>query len=379
MRVMHIASFDGNIGDSINHNGFWNSFSKYICANALIDKIEMREFYQSWGIRRFDDGFAEKANQYDLVVFGGGNFFDMIWPDSSSGVTIDMRLEVLDQIKAPILFNGLGADIGNPINEVAVNKFNAFLDRCLSRNKTIVSVRNDGSYEIIRALFGDPYASKIVEIPDGGFFNRTDDYFHPEIPEGKKIVTINVAHDKEQVRWPDADFTYNDFCMCFASFINKQCTVSEDYHFVFVPHIPSDIDVISVILGMVNDRFRRTRITMAPYVNGTVTTADYIADLYKKATLNIGMRYHSNITSISNLVPTIGIVTFKKHRELYRKIGLEKRLVDVTKPGFDDALIERVKSINMDPHIYIDENRKLMDRLDADNARYFEQIKGIVQ
>ncbi len=91
---LHIASFNGNIGDVTNHNGFRNELKK-AGFDWRMDHMEMREFYKSRSVRKFDDAFANAANEYDLLIFGGGGFFDLQWDYSCTGCTIDMGRTLL--------------------------------------------------------------------------------------------------------------------------------------------------------------------------------------------------------------------------------------------------------------------------------------------
>ena len=46
MKILHIASFNGNIGDNAHHNGFRKNFSEIIGVRNLIwDELEIRKFY----------------------------------------------------------------------------------------------------------------------------------------------------------------------------------------------------------------------------------------------------------------------------------------------------------------------------------------------
>ncbi len=319
IKALHIASFNGNIGDAINHKGFWNSFGQYITKEYCYDYIEMREFYRSWAKRKFDQSFVDLVNSYDFCVIGGGNFFDIAWSESATGTTVDIEPELFKRITVPVIFNGMGVDIANDASQQTIIKFKAFLERCIESRNCIVSVRNDGSKEITEYVCGKEYASNVIEIPDGGFFTSCDSYQHPEIVKDDSLinVAINVACDQKSRRWSNPSFTYGDFCKTFANFCNTLFT-ENTYRIVFVPHIPSDIEVIADIINGVDDVYRRTRITVAPLVNGTNTPAEYIADLYGKVDLTIGMRYHSNICSIARGVPTIGIMNLEKHK-LYKK------------------------------------------------------------
>lgn len=376
IRGLHLASFNGNIGDAINHKGFWNCFRTYITDDVQYESLEMREFYKSWGIRKFDNDFVKLVNTYDFLIIGGGNFFDICWENSATGTTIDMQNCILNKIRVPIIFNGLGVDINHNTNNNQIKKFEEFLQNCIKRERTVISVRNDSSKDIIESQFPD-ISKYIVEIPDGGFFTSCRDYLHAEIPANHTIIAVNIACDRASIRWPKDEFSFNDFCNEFSKFTTKLLKNDCRNHIVFVPHIPSDIEAISKILGNIEDYYLRNRVSVAPYLNGTITPADYIVDLYKKSDIVIAMRYHANIASIAMLTPAIGIVTINKHRKLYEKIGMEDRLLDVT-TEFGSNLLLLCEEVLSNKEVYIKENIDLLNRLKIENGKYFSIVKKVL-
>lgn len=75
MKALHLASFNGNIGDIANHRGFYNMFCKYVDKKVEFVPLEMREFYRSWNIRKYDEEFINYINTFDVFIIGGGSFF----------------------------------------------------------------------------------------------------------------------------------------------------------------------------------------------------------------------------------------------------------------------------------------------------------------
>ena len=45
MRCIHIASFDGNIGDVLSHEGTYNMFRKYVKKKIKFTEFEIRDIY----------------------------------------------------------------------------------------------------------------------------------------------------------------------------------------------------------------------------------------------------------------------------------------------------------------------------------------------
>ncbi len=377
MKAVHLASFNGNIGDIANHAGFWNLFRKYVTDGIEVTYLEIREYYKSWHLRKFDDTFADMVNEYDLLVMGGGRFFDVKWEYSRTGTTIDLPESILEKIRIPIVINGMGVDY-SPENcsEDIKNRFGAFIRYLDSRKETVVSVRNDNSLQVLKRHFLGNTPRNVIEIPDGGFFTKAGDYSHPEIPANKTIVSINVANDRINDRWGNIE-AYKLYCEEFGKFIDKVLEHSE-VHFVFVPHIPSDIQAVYDILQFVPDHHRRRNITVAPYLNGLNTPGDYLVDIYKKSVVTIGMRYHANICSIAMGTPTIGIVTLEQHKDLYRNIGAADRLFNVREVPFSDALYDKLFSVIRDKENYIEQNKQIVSMLEMDSVAYYKRIRELL-
>ena len=166
MRILHIASFNGNIGDNASHIGFRNIL-KMLGIIATIDQIEIRRFYKNYSLldkQNFDWDFVKKANQYDLVVFGGGGFLDYWVPNSETGTTIDISLSLFQQLRVPVLFTSIGCIPHRNVPEGNVEKFSRFINAILEKKNAILAVRNDGSKMVLKSVLGDIVADKIPQI-----------------------------------------------------------------------------------------------------------------------------------------------------------------------------------------------------------------------
>lgn len=383
MKVLHVASFNGNIGDHGNHRGFRRCLSKYIGEDFTFDELEIREFYKSWGIRKFDSTFVDYVNQYDLLVIGGGNFFELCWDYSQTGTTIDLSVDLMKQIKPKILFNGMGIDDKNgTVNPENITKFKVFLEYIVNNSNILLSVRNDGSKEIANKYFSKQINENILRIPDGGFFIDPKEYEHVEIPQGKKIIAINLAGDSENIRFSndgkDGRLTKKEFEAECADAINEILSKHKDVHLVMTAHIVKDFEIMVAVLNKVSDIYVRTRITIAPCVNGNITDGDYIFDLYRKADLVIGMRYHANVCAIAVGTPTIGIVNFSKHKEMYRDISMEDRIVASDEKDFTKRLVNKIDLSLSNLNKLKQENKELLQKLVTENEIYFEKVKELL-
>lgn len=342
LRVLHLASFTGNIGDNANHTGTRALLKKNLSYSLAYTNLEIREFH--WKNRKFDESFVTLANQYDLVLIGGGNYFELWVESSSTGTTIDLHSVLLSQINPPILFYGLGCDPYKGVTPETIQRFKDFLDYVLSSPKYMVSVRNDGSLENIHKYLGSNYAEKVFKVPDGGFFTEVNDYFHPQLRPGRRYLGINLAGDMLELRFKrdgnrdrQNHIDYETFLKLFAKLVQQHLDEAPDLAVVLVPHIFRDLAIIYDFLNQVDDSYRRQRITVAPYLNGE-GSQEYIFDLYRKCTLIMGMRFHTSVCGLGLNVPTIGLVAYPKIADLYRELNIPKRAVPVNEKGFEQNL-----------------------------------------
>jgi hypothetical protein len=205
MKVLHLASFEGNLGDNANIESIQAALRRGL-GGIEFTRLEMREFH--WRQRRFDKDFAALANAHDLVVIGGGNYFEVWVEHSCSGMTVDIPYGILADIRPPILFYGLGFDPAMGYSASTLAKSRAYFEHLLAApDRYLVTVRNDGSREELARLHGDAIAERIAEVPDGGFFIATPPQSQPWLPPGASYLAINLAGDMLELRHPGGSAT----------------------------------------------------------------------------------------------------------------------------------------------------------------------------
>lgn len=331
MKILHIASFNGNIGDNAHHNGFRKNFSEIIGIRNLVwDELEIRKFYKSWNEVKFDEKFVEVANNYDLIVIGGGNFFEICHDYSDTGCTIDISIEILSKIHVPIFFNALGFDIHKGYTEETKNKFKLFIDYLIKYpKKYFITFRNDGSDKNFEKLYGT-LPKEIKIIPDGGFF--LDGYSEVDFSNKKtKYIGINLACDMIEKRLKNQ--TYQEFCRNLSEVYKKFIQKNPDYKILFFPHILTDYKIIMDVLSGFTDKEIKYNVEIAPYLTGQTSEKDFFRN-YIKCDLLTGLRFHTNVCGIALNIPTIGLKSYPKLSDLYSDIGLKERCLDVNSIDF---------------------------------------------
>lgn len=383
MNVLHVASFTGNVGDNANHNGTRRTLEENTSYNYQYTKNEIRKYYLNYNKAdelRFDEEFVQQANQHDLVLIGSGNFFELWIEESKTGTTIDIHTDRIKDITSPIVFYGLGCDPYKGIPGNNAEKFQNFLECILEQNHCLVSVRNDGSIGHIEEYFGRKNANRVDKVPDGGFFTEVDDNYHPELDGNGPLIAVNVANDMADLRFPKTtaeQHSYTSFTVEFADTLDQILSSYPDSKIVFVPHIYRDLDAISDVLDHMETMNQRSRVTTAPYLNGEGSER-YIFDTYNKCDLALGMRFHTNVCSIGQMTPSLGLVSYPKVGDLYEELDLAEQTVDLKHKRFKSELLEKIsQTFDNSPNIKTD-YKQVTEDLRESVDEFHEKIKNLV-
>jgi polysaccharide pyruvyl transferase WcaK-like protein len=368
MKVLHLASFSGNIGDNANHSGFRPWLERLAGRPVSWTDLEIRENY--WKERVFDEAFVDYVNTFDLFVIGGGNYFELWVERSHTGTSIDIPLELFSRIKPPVFFNALGCDAGQGTTEKTIQRFNAFLEVLVSSPQYLVTVRNDGAHQTLRRYVPPAVADKVTTIPDGGFFLEPAEANGPYVHRAHKLIGINLACDMPEIRFRQFGDPggYEAFCDEFAAMLGTIAARQPNLDFVFFPHIFSDLKIVSAVVSRMNDRVRRTRTNCAPYMTGC-DGARHVFGLYRKCDLMLGMRFHANVCALALGVPAIGLFNYPQIEYLYQELSFSERCFNVQQPGFSSALAESVvASLHADP--FAQERERALQRVVAQRRAY---------
>ena len=342
LRIAQLASFRGNIGDNANVVGTRRMLERHLRRPIEYTDLEYLEYEPDprWGGRRFDADFVRIANEHDLLMIGGGGFWELAVDRSATGTPIDLSLETLDAIRVPVVFHGLGFDISAGVSPVRVERFRTFLSYVLAQDRMLASVRNDGSLANIHNVIGPEYAERIATIPDGGFFTEVTPCAHIELAAGRETLAINLAGDGLRTRYRETnpnDTNFQRFVAQLAEVVNRWLSENTDRQVVLVPHIPEDLYVLWRLMEKVGPPFVRKRMTVAPYIHGP-EAHDYVFDLYRRCDCILGMRFHANVCGIAMNVPTFGLITHPQIANLYQELGLREFSVEACNPHAGETL-----------------------------------------
>ncbi len=340
LKVLHLASFSGNIGDNANHAGARAQFAQNLSFQLDYTELEIREFY--WKYRFFDESFIDYVNQFDLLLIGGGNYFELWVEHSRTGCSIDLPPDMLARIHCPVIFYGLGVDAGQGVPDICLQRFRKFMDYLLAHDRFFIAVRNDGAVATLEKFLGSHYAQAVSAVPDGGFFVTPGHHQHPELANFPRNLVINLAGDMLDTRFKGSGgrLSPQGFFKEFALCIERLLEANTDMGVVFIPHIFRDYEPVSAVIECLPDAVRRRRLAVGPYLTGTAG-ADKQFSLYQQASLVLAMRFHASVCPIGMGVSTLGLVCYPQISHLYRELDLMDCAIDVTSSGFSSMLFDK--------------------------------------
>ena len=329
INIGHLASFHGNIGDQLNHLSFRPWLQTQIRSSLNWNEFEIRDCYRKK--KSFNPDFINFAISKDLIVIGGGNFFEL-WPENSiNGTSIDLSIQEIQDIGKPIFFNSLGVDAGQGLSKRAEVNFKAFFEAIANDPKCFVSVRNDGSLEQLEVLNID--TENVSVLPDAAFFYPNEIYRS----DNSITIGINIADDMTTLRYRDSNG--ETFLRSLANVIESLYQSNDQINYVFFPHIYSDIAFISRLLKLLSDQIVRKNISVEKY-STKIDDAKSLALAYSKCDLVLAMRFHANVLPLGMGVPTIGLNTYPQIYKLYDEIELQEQCISPNALDFENKLQE---------------------------------------
>ena len=301
VRLLHVAAFGGNLGDKLNHSSFYHWFESLFEGRELIwTRIDLRQVWR--GDRDLEKAIRLVNPKPQIIVIGGGNFWETWDTSSESGTSINMTADRFVNLGIPVFFNSLGVEITRGISPNAREIFSKDLQVFTSSEQFFSTIRNDGSRDNLRQLGFD--SNDLLTLPDHGFFpsinpkrKERDDYYN---------VVLNVAQDMEEIRY--RGFTSKKLFVSGLAEVLSRFASNRETRFQIVAHVPSDIEIGSQLISLLPESLQRESVSISfdnspnpsdlsfiqPYLDADLV----IAQRFHSTIL--GLRYSENVISISN-------------------------------------------------------------------------------
>lgn len=343
MKILHVASFVGNIGDNASHQGLENILREYF-NSYNITRLEIRKFYKNYSHidkKQFDLDFIKFANNFDILIIGGGGFLDYWIEESDTGTTIDLHPDLIPEIKVPTLICSVGCMPHKKVPSGNIDKFRKFLDATLKNPNIQIAVRNDGSLLSLGNDIGSEYLTYIPEVLDNGFFFNTNS--ESPLPFKNDYIAINITNDQLLMNSKARGFIDKSTYLQSLTKVIKYIIHVLKLKVVFVPHIYSDLKAISEVLDYLSDFTVRNSISVAPYLQHDEGT-NTVFSIYKYSRLAISSRYHANVCALAMGVPTIGLVALDRVKYVYDQLNIDNNYV-LLDYDFSEDLINKIQRI----------------------------------
>lgn len=371
IRILHIASFSGNIGDFANHQGFYKKLKKQISAD--ITQLEIRKFYKNRQEMEFNNDFIKLVNNYDLLILGGGGFFDLKWDYSLTGTTINFTKQAINKIKIPVLINAMGYHEYGIVKRKNIKKFKVFLETISNNKNWLISVRNDGSLERINKRY-KKHSKTVFEVPDNGFYFIPAKHKRMFLEESKTTwLGFNITNELFNLSF-NKNLELKQFNSIMGKYIDKLLSDNIKIKIILFPHTYQDISTISLLLNEIKDKYKRERVVVAPLLIGQ-KSIEQVFDLYRICSCVVGMRFHTNVCCIAMNIPTIGLAGHEQILSLYKKLGISNRCVKVEGVNFTKELQKKLKNSLKNTVQIKSKYRQINLQLKKKGNEYFKKIK----
>lgn len=366
MKILHIASFAGNVGDIANHKGFFDGFARYVSNDNFIVKEELRRFYKNVQEKEFNSEYLEYINTFDLLLLGGGGFFTVQWNYSKTGTTFDWSREFVEGIRIPVIVNAMGYhEYTN--NEILYRRFYDFLKLIYSRDNWFIKFRNDGSISRLINRYCDFYHERSV--PDNAF-----NIHSPKLP--KKSIQVNTVGIMFSMDLLDINYNRIDkksILQIMQGVIRN--LLNQGTRVILFQHTPQDIFTICKLLSTVDNLYMRTQVMVAAYDAVEKNSVYRLLEYYNLCDCIVSTRFHGNVLALTQHIPTIGLAGHEQIQGLFEELGLESQLIIINSSGYGQDVIKKVERFTMQSEEIVSAQDEVLIKLRSDSEKYFIEIK----
>lgn len=315
-------------------------------------------------------------------LYWGGQYFDVKWENSETGTTLNFSKEFIDGIKIPVLINSIGytePEKGTLHSEQDVyEKFSNFISYIGRKDNWLITVRNDGSYGRMSQRFDQEVLSKVYEVPDNGLYFDKDivpyRFEYKQKTIGIQLTDYMFTRDKTI----DLDLFYFQIGKLINEYICRGCRV------ILFPHVPQDLVTITRVMRELRDNDIRNNVVVAPYNTLDKYAARLMVGMYKACDFCVAMRFHANIITIQNEIPTIalcvkGLGAHRRITGLYEWLGLNDTIIETSEiDSISDMISEKERWMTTNADFCEAQVRKGLRKAEKERNRYFNMLRQFI-
>jgi hypothetical protein len=336
LRILHVASFNGNIGDALSHIGLYKLLDTDLgISRDDIYQLDLRRFYKNASVDalQFNSDCAADFNKYDLIIIGGGGFLRQAFEKSISGNTFDFEDSFLSKLQSKILFYSIGGiNSFEAVTEQAYSKTERFIEKLYADPRFKFLFRTDGSVhnsQFLKALV-DKEPSSVVQIFDSAYLNRKQTG-----SRRRNSVIINIGYDQAL----ESSCGLNEVIVRTSQIIARLYKEDPSIVFEFVPHTYYDVEAFSALCKSLPERIKRNNLKC-------LQSFTFYSDLqntinaYASARLALTGRFHSTAFAFLYTGNFLPLYEFDRTKSQLDALGLTELQVATPK--------EAVKAFNND-------------------------------
>jgi polysaccharide pyruvyl transferase WcaK-like protein len=377
LKLMHLANFNStNIGNGALIRGLETTLEE----DSPISIEWQREPWDDYtfGLVDFDKKFVEKVNASDGLIVGGAVTFNGRDYNNQTGSRFELPHELWSKIIKPVIFYGLSYRHWQGQTYHHLDKLRLTIEKILSSEHMILSVRNDGTRTWLKEFVGIE-SNKIVEIPDSAVFVPTkDEEYHSEIFEDVKNIMLSFNDEDAPNRFdhtlskPDFSNHSRDYIIDELVHSSEQLAENYNVNLILCPHYFDDYRMMSEFIERIQPRIAHQRMVSTGLCR--VKDTDFFYGRYKKADLSISMRVHSMSPCIGLGTPMIAYTTQNRMTDFLERIGLKDLSVDAFELSSGSSLYNKAKFALDNSQSVRQRFSQVRESLREETRKFHEQI-----
>jgi polysaccharide pyruvyl transferase WcaK-like protein len=345
LHLIHLANFNStNIGNGALISGLEATME----ADAPCAIRWTREPWDDYTFGRldFDEGFVNKVNASDGLIVGGAVTFNGRDYNTRTGTRFELPLTLWSRLAKPVVFYGLSYRHWRGQTYHHADRLTMTIEKILSSQNMMLTVRNDGTKEWLRELTGID-SDKIIEIPDSAVFVRARDGEHAEIREGALNVMVSF-NDEDAVHRFDQRYSVPDVSNRSRDRVIDELVaalerLADEFpaNLILCPHYFDDYRMMSTFLERLRPQLAHQRTVSTGLCR--VEHSGWFYGRYRKADLAISMRIHSMSPCIGLGTPMVAYMTQERMAYFMNRIGLQEMSVNAFGVSAGKNLYDRAK------------------------------------
>lgn len=273
-------------------------------------------------------------NQHDgLIIGGGGLFLVDTNPNKISGWQWPCPIELLEEIKVPIIVFGVGYNRFRNQEDFS-EQFKKSIQKLVEKS-TFFGLRNHGSVESIKQYLPEKYYSKLKFQPCPTTLLTE---YYPRIPQMKnkknRIVAINIAMDRPNMRFGVME---NEIFETIGEIIND--IRRKNWRPILYSHLSIDHEAANLL------HIKKVEIEE---LNLDKKAPREVIKAYSEVSLAIGMRGHAQMIPFGLERPIYSLISHNKLQYFLEDIHHPEWGIDIQSNRLRDEINNFIDNYNAD-------------------------------